>query len=41
MNAEHIAFGALMAFVWLVGFVIGFSAVDILSGIRGMRRHDG
>ena len=41
MNAEQIAFGALMAFMWLAGFVIGLSAVDILSGIRGMRRHDG
>lgn len=41
MNAEHIAFGVLMAFMWLAGFVIGCFAADILSGIRGMRRHDG
>ena len=41
MNAEHIAFGVLMAFMWLAGFVIWCFAADILSGIRGMRRHDG
>lgn len=41
MNAEYIAFGVLMAFVWLVGFVIGFAAVEILSVTRGIWRQDG
>lgn len=41
MNAETVDFGALMAFVWLVGFVIGLASVEILSVIRGMWRQDG